>query len=70
MGNSEKYGKTFVTLGAQNCQESRFSTQRSLNRNKVEQKVPLPLPYFATLMLLWSAYIVYETNLHHKWNTI
>ena len=23
MGNSEKYGKTFVTLDAQNCQESR-----------------------------------------------
>lgn len=27
MGNSEKYGKTLVTLGAQNCQESRYCVE-------------------------------------------
>ena len=48
MGNSEKYGKTLVTLGAQNCQESRYCVERSLNRDEVEQKVPLPLPNFGT----------------------
>ena len=27
MGNSEKYGKTFVTLYTQNCQESRYCVE-------------------------------------------
>lgn len=53
MDNSEKYGKTLFTFNAQNCQESRYWVVCSLNCGKVELFVPLPLPYFGTLLLLW-----------------